>query len=464
MLMKKVGILVSLLALVILFVGCSSNTKNTTSENEFECESVSLSGTGEEITPFEINNVSEFLQISSCPTAAFKLMSDIDFNTEPINYEEGLYTYGIESVKVFYGVFDGNGHKISYQGDDVDPIFRALEGATVKNLILEWELNTTYSFIFKSVFGSHNADYGVLSNFIDESSLVENIYMKSYLDIDFPSTSDTYYHRAIGGLIGYNAGVVRNVSVDGDIDFNFTGSKNYHYYSSGGIIGLNFGLMENTAFEGEINMDASSNINKLYAGGIVGRNDGKLVKAYSEVKIYAESNYNSSGVDGVCELGGIVGYNSPSGIISDVMTYESDLHAFGGSISSAGGIVGVNMGSINYSVASGIIKVTSLAFSFEKIYGFGGIMGVGSSAKITNSIFLSQVDQTTSLFGESSYQETNYKLNPSILNNLVLSDVLIYDESPWIVRESGYPLLKMDKDFWRCEEKCELWLEVNDYE
>ncbi|WP_027030775.1 MBG domain-containing protein [Mesorhizobium loti] len=160
------------------------------------------------------------------------------------------------------------------------------------------------------------------------------------------------------GLFGYvgGAGVVRNVGL---VDSYTSGS-----YETGAIAGWNNGTISGVWASGYLQGVSSS-------GGLVGRNDGTVTRSFSTVAVDSNNANN---------VGGIVGYNGPGGIVSQVYALGSVL---GGQY--VGGLVGFNSGAVSDGYSTGAVNGTTGSTSI------GGSVGF-SYGTVTNVYF----DTTTS--------------------------------------------------------------------
>jgi len=129
---------------------------------------------------------------------------------------------------------------------------------------------------------------------------------------------------AVGGLAGYNGGTISDSSVAGTI----TGDE-----SAGGLIGYNEGAINNSYTTGNVTGGS-------LVGGLIGYNTGSI-----------DSSYTTGSVTGSnARIGGLVGENWGGGISNSYTTGS----VTGGSM--AGGVVGINAGTVTYSYATGRVS------------------------------------------------------------------------------------------------------------
>ena len=234
--------------------------------------SVSLGYTGGSGTPeqpYQITTKADLLTLAA--TAE-------DYNkcfilTADINMEDQVFftTSAIIGAADFTGTFDGNSHKITHF---------TIDGGSNDHL---------------GLFGS-----------VGSSGSVKNLGLE---DCTVSASSDS---QCVGGLVGYNRGIIINCCS--------TGSVGGSYYV-GGLVGNNFGTVTSCCSKGSI----SSTCN---AGGLVGENYGSINNCYATGSVSSPSG------------GGLVGDNEGGSISNCYST---------GTVSGqerVGGLVGVYSGSV----------------------------------------------------------------------------------------------------------------------
>lgn len=208
----------------------------------------------------------------------------------------------------------------------------------------------------------------------------------------------TAYYEPLAALFGHNNGTIQNLTVDTGNNYLFGGdyaaaicavnrgtiqnctSKGYIYgYTdqtfTGGIVAVNFGTISdcsNTAFVGGAGADSC-------AGGIAGVSaKGNVTGCTNTGSISVSDAYKQQ--TEVC-VGGIVGLNYQSAIDRSANTGSvfSD-----GSQGYAGGVVGLNNGTVNDSLNGGTITSPGL---------YGGVVGyvftnsdTGMTAQVRNTL------------------------------------------------------------------------------
>jgi hypothetical protein len=242
----------------------------------------------------------------------FKLMADV--NLEGFT-GKSYNIIGNNSTK-FIGVFDGNGFEISnftyYSTDQVFyvGIFGAIESGQVRNL------------------GLRNVDVRALGNSAKISALVGNVRRGAIVSNCYVEGGIVSSYSQVGGITGNNFGYpgfgtirncyVRDLIIVGDLWI-------------GGLLGSNSGIVINCYSDADIQGISLEGI-----GGLVGVNGAAGSASISYC-------YATGSVSGGSKVGGLVGENRKGGVISNCFGMA---RAPG---SNAGGLVGLNCGSINNS-------------------------------------------------------------------------------------------------------------------
>lgn len=301
---RKLTISVLMIIIVFLISGCS--------------EGITGSGTRED--PYIINNFSGMKKVGTKKyslDAYYQLGSDIDATiTGNEDYNEGKgwkpigeYNNEKEEFKPFTGVFDGKNHeikglKIQRSKEEVVGLFSYIKNGDIKNLGL--------------------------------------------VDLDICGK------RYVGGIAGYNRGLIEN---------SYTEGKIRGEWMTGGITGWNF--------TGTIRESYSrSDIDGIgWLGGLVGLNSSALI----------EKSYTTGGVKGKdWNAGGLVGANRENGIISTCYA-RGEVQSY----SRVGGLTGINTGIIKESYSTGRVKGEWLT---------GGLIGWNFQGIVQRSYW----DQTSS--------------------------------------------------------------------
>lgn len=200
-----------------------------------------------------------------------------------------------------------------------------------------------------------------------------------------------YGTRYIGGVVGQNTtlGSVFNCSVSsGDIEADDGINAIY----AGGIIGYNEGFAEGT-FSNNANLKISNSNNDAIAGGIIGQNNSAYSLTINNSK--NTGNVSSSSSSSVSSSGGFVGKNDNgaititdcinSGNVSSSYSYSSN---YSSSNSYSGGFVGFNFGSLTITECTNVGTVSQssyVSFASSSNSCSGGFVGFNAgSLTITN--------------------------------------------------------------------------------
>lgn len=233
------------------------------SDTEILTPTPRLSGSGTLKDPYLISKLEDFAEISKDLKAYYSLTNDIDASiTNTWKSGEGFLPVG----PYFKGTFDGNNHVIS-------------------NLHLS------------------NLKYSKVGLFSDSNGVIRDLKL----------TNVYIFGIVTGGVVGFNDGIIENVSVQGEID----GSNEV-----GGIAGANIGGIiryssADVSISGDIMIGGitGSNVNEIRdsyvfidlkkvngrkgmdeeAGLLVGDNRGKIINSYVAVSKPIYRNFNLAG-------------------------------------------------------------------------------------------------------------------------------------------------------------------------
>jgi|GEM_PF-2686421 len=248
-------------------------------------------GGGTQQNPWRIYNRYHLKWINETPTwqRHFLLMNDI---TAADNFRIG---FGGGSLDLFTGHFDGNGHTINV---NINELFSPLQ-----------------------------FDTGLFA-YIGAGGIIENLSVNG-------SVSGS---QAVGGIAGINNGIIRNSSFEGSVN----GSLNM----VGGLAGLNFNIIENS--HAIANVNGNNNV-----GGLVGANISTMGRIRNSYTIA-----NVSGADNVGGLIGGQGTTSSvegsraSGTVSGNNNYGYAIGFFGATTTAVWPVIfnlngGIYQGSTN---------------------------------------------------------------------------------------------------------------------
>jgi hypothetical protein len=255
-----------------------------------------LLGDGDSNSPYLVYTHEELNIIGLFPCVwdmHFKLMADIDLSP---------YTgTDFNIIANFTGVFEGNDHIIANftldsNGTQYIGLFGYIEGGEIRNLgLIDTEVGAGTGYYIGSLAGGNNGT-------------ITNCYAGAVSIIG-------YYF--VGGLVGGNGGTITNCFVEG-------GSVSGNNWV-GGLAGLNAVEITNCYATSSVTGDFT-------VGGLTGGNGGTIANSYAEGGIVSGNNWvgglsgynmrasNSGGtitncyaadsVEGVGNVGGLVGYNN----------------------------------------------------------------------------------------------------------------------------------------------------------
>ncbi len=282
-------------------------------------------GAGSAADPYQISNATDLLILASETNdydANFILTADISLSG---------YTFStavISNNVVFTGTFNGDNH-------------------TISNLAIDT--------------GGAYDDYLGLFGKLDSSARV------THLNLDAISISCGEYSEYIGGLAGWNSGMIENCHTSGDIISDENTSL------IGGLVGYNKnGSIINCSNDANLTGEGGrKNIGK-YIGGLAGANmNGRI-----------ECCYNSADITGERAIGGVVGWNE-----GDILNCYNSGELTGSYYT--GGLTGYNVGNISNCYSTGISPGSG---SYQYL---GGLIGYGMFGNISHSFWDTQTSGTT---------------------------------------------------------------------
>lgn len=241
-------------------------------------------GSGTASDPYVITNVSELNSLGKYPNSYFKLGTDIDVST-------GTFF----TVESFSGNLNGNGYSIN----NLDKPLVYENKGTITNLNINANINMDVT-----------SKFGVIANFNIGS--ISDVKVNGSVTLN-AIVANTVLKTTIGGLVGSQepAGVIERSSFEGNITVSMAANDAY----IGGILGYNQGLIKNTYSKGNIKVSQPiTGSYPLYLGGLVGNNDSLLYGASIKTS-YSIMTLDSTGVSNP-KTGSLVGYLK-KGTISD---------------------------------------------------------------------------------------------------------------------------------------------------
>ena len=155
----------------------------------------------------------------------------------------------------------------------------------------------------------------------------------------------------VGGLAGANLGAITYSTAGGDVGGGL-------YSLAGGLVGANDAAIANSSASGNVtvagvsadSLTSSSSLNPSFGGGLVGQNGngGSPAPTATIVASFAIGNVTGTGVN--IGLGGLVGNNAAGSTITDsqaIGNVTAKTDAVANSFVNAGGLVGLNQGTVN---------------------------------------------------------------------------------------------------------------------
>lgn len=297
-------------------------------------QTFSLEGSGTADNPYKISTAQDLISFSDYVNGGnvsvnAVLTSDIVLN-EKVVTDEGFLTNGDlktfspigNACNIFCGTFDGQGFTVSglYYSDETKLYVGLFGRIGEKGIVKNVNVKDSY-FLARQHVG------GIVG---DNGGNVENCTFDGIIVATF---------EGLGGIAGGNFGTIKNsrnyalveggacVNVDTyttkDKDGNVvtkTTTKNWLCEAIGGIAGANYGYIETSENYG--NVSGGANL-----GGVTGFNNLSIKNSFNK------GNVTSKATSTYAYLGGIAGYNSIIGTISDCYNsgdVYSDRHDVGG--------------------------------------------------------------------------------------------------------------------------------------
>lgn len=186
----------------------------------------------------------------------------------------------------------------------------------------------------------------------------------------------------VGGLVGYNAGIVTNSFSAGSVAAGDDSS------AIGGLAGYNDGVNGAGTISGSYSlMSVSSGTASTNVGGLVGRNSGLISADFTSGMTVTAGNSSSA-------VGGIAGLNDTTGIVDHTYDYgNNNLVSVGTGSTEIGGLAGINNGIIrngSYSTGTvtagsgssmlgGLVGANNTGGTIDDSWGVGTVSGAAAS-------------------------------------------------------------------------------------
>ena len=233
-------------------------------------------GSGTASDPYVITSVDELNSLGKYPNAYFKLGSDID-----------VATGSFFTADSFSGNLNGNGYSIN----NLDKPLINNNSGSITNLNVNANINMEVS-----------SNFGVITN--KNTGSISDVKVSGTLTLK-AIVANTVLKATIGGLVGRQdpSGVIERSSFDGNMSISMAANDT----NVGGILGYNQGVIENTYSKGSIQVSQPiAGSYPLYLGGLVGINESLLYGASIKTS-YSIMALGATGVT-TSKVGSLVGY------------------------------------------------------------------------------------------------------------------------------------------------------------
>ncbi len=266
--------------------------------------------------------------------------------------------------------------------------------------------------------GNSGAD-GALAGSVYKGSTIRNAY-------SFGATMTGIFN--VGGLVGFNQGVIDNAHVD---SVNISALDSGSGY--GGLVGENFGIIENSSATGKLSAagvlsnDGSGLTFSSDIGGLVGFNAGAIINSSAYTDINATNsvsvgglvgiNIAGSSADGSFNPGSITG-SSAGGTVNATWTY---LQTNG---QDYGGLVGTNMGGAISNSTSGVnVAVTAGSGTIDGetypafVQNVGGLVGNNTNGYNSDGSTINGTIRDSSSYGNVNGEGLVFSVGGGVGNN-----------------------------------------------
>ena len=282
-------------------------------------------------------------------------------------------------------------------------------GSIVQDLIIQTTANGVDGGMVVGIVAGQNA--GTIDNVVVTGPV--NTEDPTSVDPAYVVARAADYYSYVGGLVGYNEGLIENCTVEGVVV--------YGYVEAGGAVGENVGEIYNTdvilnGVNTQIDEQTITSMGMNYIGGFVGLNDSGYIHdctvAFTDSAIVKGNNYiggfcgentrNSTTENSAkllnCEasgaevygrqyVGGFCGYNQSMSasykaeiVNCDISVFDIDTAYYSeatilANLAYVGGFVGCNNGDISQSSADFIIITNthvSYVVGYQRVGGFAG--------------------------------------------------------------------------------------------
>ena len=268
----------------------------------------------------EIIYIYNFAQLASIDlnlSSHYVLKSDIEINVD------------WEPISNFTGIFDGNGHTITYSINETtgaipnDPyigLFASCTDAEIKNLFVTGNISLTTGGSF---FNPNIYVGGIVAN--STNSTLENVHFSGNINVTTSNDNNSW----IGGIVGKANNNTQILLSSNTAPITTNVESMIGSTKAGGICGELDGIIQNCYNMGDVLATAATE--SPYAGGITGKNNATIIKSYNSGKVQAEgSDFSLSDV----YAGGIAAIGETSSSISDCAVMSPEINVSIGWINS----------------------------------------------------------------------------------------------------------------------------------
>ncbi len=381
-------------------LGSSRGTKLAIEETE-KLNDLFAGGSGTESDPYEISNVTQLQNMNEDLDAHYELVNDIDASpSKNWNNGKGFLPIGTANNS-FTGALDGQGYKISdlyidRPNSNEIGLFGSLgKDASLDNIALV-DANVTGNNLVGGLVGN-NA--GTVRNSYVTGNVSGNNRVGSLVGINGHGTIKNSYvtgvvsgNNRVGGLVGDNSlGPVSNSYATVDVKGN---------NSVGGLVGQNYGETINNSYAtGNVsgNKEVGALVGNNGEGGLIGVGEGTVSNSYA-----------TGDVSGYEFVGGLVGMNFWGATVTNSYA-TGDV----GGKSKVGALVGDNnQGTVNNSYATGDVSGKSKV---------GGLVGYNSVGPVINSYATGDVSGNSSVGGligtnDGKVSNSHYNIDEVLIN------------------------------------------------
>ncbi len=251
-------------------------------------------GNGTQEAPFEISLPAQVKEIVRFPGAYFRQTSDLDFSADGFHH---IFTEDSQ----FFGVYDGNGKKITNVLSNDPMINHVGKDGVVKSVTLENGNFTCHAaLVYKnrgkitdctvnanvSYTRENDGDLTVGMIASENSGVINNCVTSGKATV---SNTYSYKNAIVGGICGKNSGKV--LSCTANVSVSAASKYSGEYTKAGGVAGINQsgGFVQNCEGKGVI-----SSCNK-YAG-VAAVNDGQVINCIYTGESYVNLVHTGSGI------------------------------------------------------------------------------------------------------------------------------------------------------------------------